>query len=38
MSNAPQHKDIWAEINIRAAIAFALSVIALAVVYLVFFK
>lgn len=36
--NPKENHDIWADINSRAVIAFALSIIALAVVYLVFFK
>jgi len=35
--NNESKKDIWADINSRAAIAFALSIIALVLVYLVFF-
>ncbi len=38
MNTKENKRDIWADINSRAVIAFALSIIALAVVYAIFFK
>jgi len=33
-----QDKDIWADANMKAGITFAVAVITLSIVYLVFFK
>ncbi len=36
--NTKGDKDVWADVNMKAGITFAVAVITLAVVYLVFFK
>jgi hypothetical protein len=36
--NTGEHKDVWADINSRAVIAFSLAIIALLLVYIAFFK